>query len=94
VLRTAGEGAYFARICKAQFDQLYREGAASGRVMCIAIHPCWTGQPHRVRYFDEALEYILGHDGVWLATADEIADYYYERYYDQMVAHTEKLSGA
>ena len=49
VLRTTGDIDYFARICKLQFDQLYREGAESGRVMCIAIHPCWTGQPHRIR---------------------------------------------
>ena len=53
VLRASGDQRYFARICKAQFDRLYREGAESGRVMCLAIHPCWTGQPHRIRYLDE-----------------------------------------
>ena len=41
------EGDYFARICKAQFDQLYKEGAESGRVMCIALHPFLIGQPPR-----------------------------------------------
>jgi len=94
VLRTCGDTDYFAAICKAQFDRLYREGAESGRVMCIAIHPCWTGQPHRIRYLDEALGYILGHDGVWQTTAREIADYYYERYYDPMVAHVAALNRA
>jgi hypothetical protein len=33
------EGDYYAKICKAQFDQLYREGAENGRLMCIAFHP-------------------------------------------------------
>jgi peptidoglycan/xylan/chitin deacetylase (PgdA/CDA1 family) len=85
--RTHYEGDYFARICKAQFDQLYKEGAESGRVMCIALHPYLIGQPHRIQYLDEVLSYIMSHDGVWQTTADEIADYYIEHYYDQMVAH-------
>jgi peptidoglycan/xylan/chitin deacetylase (PgdA/CDA1 family) len=82
------EADYFARICKAQFDQLYQEGAESGRVMCIALHPYLIGQPHRIQYLDEVLRYIMSHDGVWQTTADEIADYYIAHYYDQMVAHT------
>jgi allantoinase len=82
VLRTAGDGAYFAKICKAQFDRLYREGAESGRVMCIAVHPCWAGQPHRIRYLAETLDYILAHDRVWVTTAEEIAEYFLAHYYD------------
>ena len=87
------EGDYFAQICKEQFDQLYKEGAESGRVMCIALHPYLTGQPHRIRYLDEILSYIMSHDGVWQTTADEIAEYYITNYYDQVVAHTAKLAG-
>ena len=86
------EGDYFARICKAQFDQLYKEGAASGRVMCIALHPFLIGQPHRIKYLDEILSHIMSHDGVWQTTADEIADYYIENYYDDAVAHAAKLN--
>jgi len=86
--RTHYEGDYFARICKAQFDQLYKEGAESGRVMCIALHPYLIGQPHRIQYLDDVLSYIMSHDGVWQTTADEIADCYIEHDYDQMVAHT------
>ena len=94
VLRTSADVSYFARICKAQFDRLYREGAESGRVMCLATHPCWTGQPHRIRWLDEALSYILGHDGVWLATAGEIADYYYANCYERVAAHVAALNAA
>ena len=86
------EGDYFARICKAQFDQLYKEGAESGRVMCIALHPFLIGQPHRIKYLDEILSHIMSHDGVWQTTADEIADYYIEHYYDDAVAHAAKLN--
>jgi len=91
VLRTSADTAYFTAICKAQFDQLYREGAESGRVMCLAIHPCWTGQPHRIRCLDEVLGYVLGHSGVWQATAGEIADHYYAHCYDRMLAHVAAL---
>ena len=88
------EGDYFAEICKAQFDQLYQEGAHSGRVMCIALHPYLIGQPHRARYLDDVLGYIMSHDGVWQTTADDIAEYYIANYYDEQVAHAERLNNA
>ena len=86
------EGDYFARICKDQFDRLYEEGAESGRVMCIALHPFLIGQPHRIKYLDDILSYIMGHDGVWQTTADEIAEYYIANYYDQVVDHTAQVN--
>ena len=86
------EGDYFARICKAQFDQLYKEGAESGRVMCIALHPFLIGQPHRIKYLDEILSHIMSHDGVWQTTADEIAEYYIENHYDDAVSHAANLN--
>ena len=66
----------FERTLKAQFDTLYREGADSGRVMAIAVHPFLTGQPHRIGALDSALEYIFSHEHVWLATGREIVDHY------------------
>ena len=32
--------------------------------------------------FEEALAYITSKPGVWVTTAREIAEYYYENYYD------------
>ena len=61
--------------------------------MCIALHPYLIGQPHRARYLDEVLGYIMSHDGVWQTTADDIADYYIANYYDQSVAHAARLNG-
>jgi allantoinase len=74
---------YLVETCKRQFDVLYEEGAESGRVMCIALHPYLVGQPHRVKYLDEAIAYILRHEGVWATTADEIAEYYLTNYYER-----------
>jgi allantoinase len=62
-------------ICR-QFDVLYREGAQSGRVMAIAIHPYLTGVPHRIDAFNAALAHICAHPGVWKATGAEIARHY------------------
>ncbi len=81
------EGAEFAQMIRDTFDVLYAEGAESGRVMCIALHPYMMGQPHRIKHLDGALEYILGHDGVWPATGEEIADWYLENCQDHYAAH-------
>ena len=86
------EADYYAEICKAQFDQLYEEGQESGRCMVIAFHPYATGRPHRAKYLDEVLSYIMSHDGVWQTTTDEIAEYYLANYYDQAIAHAQKVN--
>jgi peptidoglycan/xylan/chitin deacetylase (PgdA/CDA1 family) len=78
------EADYFLQMIKDQFDTLYREGAESGRVMCLSLHPHNIGRPNAAKYLDMALQYILGHEGVWLTTADEIADYYIDRHYDEV----------
>ena len=83
----------YVRACKAQFDRLYMEGAESGTVMCMPLHPYVIGQPHRMRAFAEILDYITGHDGVWLATGREIADWYIENHYDEALAWTASLKG-
>lgn len=71
---------YFRIVC-AQFDTLYREGANNGRVMAIPLHPYVTAIPFRIGALDRALDYICSHDGVWKATAGEIAEWYYQHYY-------------
>lgn len=59
-----------------QFDRLYQESADSVRVMAISVHPFLTAVPHRIRYLEELLDYILGHDGVVSMTGGEILDWY------------------
>jgi allantoinase len=76
-----GEGDDYLQIARDMFDTLYAEGEASGRVMCLALHPYIMGRPHRLKFLDAALRYICGHAGVWLATGEEIADWYYENNY-------------
>src|SRR5580658_2041260 len=42
-----GEG--FGRMIRDQFDVLYEDGAKSGRVMAICLHPFLVGVPHRAK---------------------------------------------
>jgi peptidoglycan/xylan/chitin deacetylase (PgdA/CDA1 family) len=63
---------FAAMICR-QFDVLWREGEHQARAMGIALHPYLTGVPHRIGALDHALNYITKHEGVWLATGEEIA---------------------
>jgi allantoinase len=72
---------------RGEFDRLYAEAdAGGGRLLCIAIHPYLLGQPHRIRYLDRTLAYVLGHDGVWVATVTDIAQYYLDNYYERVVS--------
>jgi allantoinase len=83
----------YAEMLKANFDQLYAEGAESGTVMCIPTHPFAVGRPQRIEAFEEALEYITGHDDVWVTTGREIAEYYYEHHYDTAAASIAAANG-
>jgi allantoinase len=59
-----------------QFDRLYQESATNARIMAISIHPYITGVPHRIRYLEELLDYVLAKPGVMTMTASEIGDWY------------------
>ncbi len=66
----------FDLMIRRQFDTLYREGAESGRVMSISVHPLIIGVPHRIWALESGLDYIADHDDVWFATGAEIVDHY------------------
>jgi allantoinase len=59
-----------------QFDRLYAESASNARIMAISVHPYITGVPHRIRYLEELLDYVLPKPGVVTMTASEIGDWY------------------
>jgi hypothetical protein len=54
-------------------DQLHADGAASGRVLALNVHPWLTGQAFRTTYLAEVLDHLAALPGVWVATAGEIA---------------------
>lgn len=63
----------YPEVVQDAFDGLYEEGARSGRLFCLSLHPWLMGASHRIRYLDEALARITGREAVWQTTAGEIA---------------------
>ena len=66
----------YSRLLMEAFDTLYTEGADSGRLLVLNLHPWLIGQPFRIRFLDEALRYIMGNKGVWAATGSQIIKWY------------------
>ncbi len=65
---------------KEQFDVLYAESAATGKIMNLGIHPHVIGQPFRIRALREFIEYAKGFSDVWWARREEIAEWYLENH--------------
>lgn len=68
-------GPDFEVMVRDQVDQLLDE-AGSGRVIALALHPFVVGQPFRARYLDRVLADLADRSGIWLTTADEIAEHF------------------
>lgn len=84
----------YGQMLKDNFDRLYHEGEESGTIMCIPTHNYQVACPHRMKAFEEALDYITSHPDVWVTTGREIADYYREHYYDAALADISAKLGA
>ncbi len=61
---------------KESFDTLNRDGAGNGRMLVLNVHPWLIGQAFRIRYLEDALNYIMRQEGVWAATGSEIVEWY------------------
>ena len=70
----------FGQMICDQFDVLYEDGAKTGRVMSVCLHPFLVGYPHRSKYLDKALAHITSRQEVWLTTGSEIVDWYKKNY--------------
>jgi hypothetical protein len=59
-----------------QFEQIYKDSAASARVMALVVHPYIMGAPHRFRYFREALQHMRARKDVLFWTGERIHDWF------------------
>ena len=66
-------GDQFESYLRDSFDVLYAEG---GRMLSIGLHCRLVGRPGRAAALQRALDYMAGHDGVWFATREQIADHW------------------
>jgi allantoinase len=61
---------------KGYFDELYREGERSGRMMNFGLHPHVIGLPHRIQPLRDFFDYVKGHKDVWFCSREELAIWY------------------
>jgi putative urate catabolism protein len=66
-----GQGFY--QYLRDAFDVLYAEGADSPRMMSVGLHCRLVGRPGRAAALGRFLDYVQGHQKVWITTRKEIA---------------------
>ncbi|WP_429811272.1 allantoinase PuuE [Ensifer sp. B1-9] len=74
-------GDQFFSYLKDSFDVLYAEGAAGApKMLSIGLHCRLVGRPGRAAALARFLDYVQGHEKVWLAKRVDIARYWTENY--------------
>lgn len=66
----------FRDILIEELDVLYAEGARTGRIMNVGLHPHVSGRAYRVRALREFIEHALSLEGIWWTTREALADWY------------------
>jgi peptidoglycan/xylan/chitin deacetylase (PgdA/CDA1 family) len=74
----------FRDILIEELDVLYEEGATTGRIMNLGLHPHVSGRAHRVRAIREFIAHAQSLPGVWWATREEIAAWYLQNHESHM----------
>ena len=67
------------RLWKRFFNDLYKESAIAPAFTTFQLHPYVSSRLGRTSALKEMIEYMKGHEGVWFATAIEIADWWLEQ---------------
>jgi allantoinase len=75
-----GPGEDFFAYLRDSFDVLYREGAERPVMMSIGLHMRLTGHPGRAAALIRFIEYILGHERVWVCRRADIARHWIARF--------------
>lgn len=62
------------------FDVLYEEGETAPKMMSVGLHCRLVGRPGRAAALARFLDYVQGHDRVWLCRRIDIARHWYEHH--------------
>jgi peptidoglycan/xylan/chitin deacetylase (PgdA/CDA1 family) len=73
-------GDEFFTYLKDSFDILYTEGETHPKMMTIGLHARLIGRPGRIGSLYKFLDYVLGHERVWVCRRDDLARYWAEHY--------------
>ena len=66
-------GEDFFRLLKDAFDLLWQEGVKSPKMMSVGMHGRISGHPARAMAIARFLDYVQGHDAVWICRREDIA---------------------
>jgi putative urate catabolism protein len=70
-------GDQFYAYLKDSFDVLYREGADKPRMLSVGLHCRLAGRPGRTAALERFLDYVAGHDRVWVTRRVDIARHWH-----------------
>jgi len=74
-------GEQFFAYLKDTFDVLYREGAeGSPKMFSVGLHCRLVGRPGKSAALERFVDYVLGHDKVWVARRIDIARHWRARF--------------
>jgi allantoinase len=73
-------GEQFFHYLKDAFDVLYREGEYQPKMLSIGLHCRIIGRPARMAGLQRFIEYVQGHEHVWLCTREQIARHWKENF--------------
>ena len=73
----------FFQYLKDSFDQLYLEGETQPKMMTIGLHARLLGRPGRIGALHQFLDYITGHDRVWVCRRSDLVRHWAEQFPDK-----------
>jgi allantoinase len=73
-------GDEFFTYLKDSFNILYAEGETHPKMMTIGLHARLIGRPGRIGALHQFLDYLLGHERVWICRRNDLARYWAENY--------------
>lgn len=73
-------GDQFFAYLKDCFDVLYAEGATAPKMMSVGLHCRIIGRPGRAAALQRFLDYVQGHERVWITRRIDIARHWLERH--------------
>lgn len=73
-------GDQFFAYLKDSFDTLYAEGASAPKMMSVGLHCRLAGRPGRAAALARFLDYVQGHEHVWLCRRVDIARHWIEHF--------------
>lgn len=73
-------GDQFFSYLKDAFDVLYAEGETAPKMLSVGLHCRLIGRPGRIASLSRFLDYIQGHERVWICRREDIARHWIARH--------------